>query len=600
MCGIAGMMMRDGATPPPALLDRMRAALAHRGPDGDAVSIVGDVGLVHTRLAIIDLATGDQPLLDDHGGALVANAEIYNYLELRAEMGEALFSTRSDCEPPLRLYRVAGVGFADRLRGMYAIAIHDQAERKLVLSRDPFGIKPLYYAETETCLAFASEPQAIVAAGLVPPAVRADRRAELLELQFTTGAETIFEGIRRVLPGETLVVAGGRIIERHRRAALPDGGPRAVEAADALKQLDAALADSVDVHRRADVPYGMFLSGGIDSTAVLAMMARLDDRPVLAFTAGFDDASVADERAEARRVARALGARHVEVGFGADDFWNLLPRVAAAMDDPAADYATLPTYKLAAVAAAEVKVVLTGEGGDELFGGYGRYRAAIRPWWRGGKGFRARGILDGLGLLRHDEPAWRDGIVASEHLATRGGRSRLQVVQAVDCADWLPNDLLTKLDRCLMAHGLEGRTPFLDPAVAAVAFTLPDALKVRDRTGKWLLRQWLADNVPAAEPFAHKRGFSVPVASWIAAAGDKLGPLVAAQPGVAELCDPLAVRRLFVSHARHAGMAQWVLLFYALWHRRHVLGLMPDGDVMHCLAASRDTPGLTASVRASG
>jgi asparagine synthase (glutamine-hydrolysing) len=578
----------------------MRAALALRGPDGDAVSIVGDVGLVHTRLAIIDLATGDQPIVDEHGTALIANAEIYNYVELRAEMPDGRFATRSDCEPPLRLYRTAGLGFANRLRGMYAIAIHDQGERRLVLSRDPFGIKPLYYAETPTCLAFASEPQALIAAGLVQPAIRADRQAELLQLQFTTGAETIFEGIRRVLPGETLVVAGGRIIERHRRPALPDGGPRDIDASDALARLDAALADSVDVHRRSDVPYGMFLSGGIDSTAVLAMMARLEDRPVLAFTAGFDDPSVADERAQARRAARALGARHVEVGFSVDDFWQLLPRVAAAMDDPAADYATLPTYKLAQVAAAEVKVVLTGEGGDELFGGYGRYRAAIRPWWRGGKGLRARGILDGLGLLRHEEPAWRDGIVASEHLETRGGRSRLQVVQAVDCADWLPNDLLTKLDRCLMAHGLEGRTPFLDPVVAAVVFNLPDALKVRDRTGKWLLRQWLADHVPAAEPFGHKRGFSVPVAAWIAGAGEKLGPLVAAQPGVAELCDPVAVRRLFVSRARHAGMAAWVLLFYALWHRRHVLGLAPDGDVFHCLATARDTPGLTPPARASG
>ncbi len=188
------------------------------------------------------------------------------------------------------------------------------------------------------------------------------------------------------------------------------------------------------------------------------------------------------------------------------------------MDDPAADYAILPTYKLAATArAAGLKVMLSGEGGDELFAGYGRYRSVLRPWWAGGRLPRRRGNLDGLGVLRDDLTGWRDGIAAAEAREARRERSRLQIAQAVDCADWLPNDLLGKLDRCLMAHGVEGRTPFLDPAVAALAFRLPDALKIKNRKGKWLLRRWVAEHVPEAMPFARKQGFTVPVGEWIAA-----------------------------------------------------------------------------------
>ncbi|MBM3488695.1 MAG: asparagine synthase (glutamine-hydrolyzing) [Alphaproteobacteria bacterium] len=591
MCGIAGIMTRNGSAPARATLERLSKALAHRGPDGEAVYAVGDVGLVHLRLAIIDLATGDQPIIDETGAALVANGEIYNYVELRAAMADERFATRSDCEPPLKLYRRDGAAFTAGLRGMYAVAIYDLGLRRLVLARDPFGIKPLYYVEDANGFAFASEAQALIAAGLVAPRVRDDRRAELLELQFTTGHETILDGIRRVEPGETLVVAGGRVIERRRRAALAAGPPVEIGEEDALAALDRALLDSVAVHQRADVPYAMFLSGGIDSAAVLAAMARLNDRPVLAFTAGFADDSVADERAAARAVATALGARHVERTIEAAEFWSVLPAIAAAMDDPAADYAIVPTWILAREAAREVKVVLTGEGGDELFGGYGRYRSAMRPWWRGGRAMRARGLLDGLGVLRREPPGWRDGIVASEHRLAVGGRTRLQIAQAVDCADWLPNDLLLKLDRCLMAHALEGRTPLLDPVLAEIVFRLPDGLKVRGRTGKWLLRRWLADRVPAADAFGRKRGFSVPVAAWIAAAGARLGPLVAQQPGIAEICAPEAVQRLYTSAGKHVGMAAWVLLFYALWHRRHVLGLAPAGDVFDCLAASAARPG---------
>jgi asparagine synthase (glutamine-hydrolysing) len=585
MCGIAGMMTVNGEAPPGARLQAMEAALVHRGPDGNGHYRSGDVGMVQTRLAIIDLATGDQPLYEPGGAALVANGEIYNYLELRESLAGIAFATSSDCELPLHLYRRHGLDFPCYLRGMYAIALHDPVEGRLVLVRDPFGIKPLYYVETAEGFAFASEPKSLIAGGIVAAELVRQARNELLQLQFTTGRETIFAGIQRVLPGETVVVMKGRVVERRRIDALAASDAVEMDEGGALAALDDALADSVSMHQRADVPYGMFLSGGIDSTAVLAMMARLNERPVKAFTIGFSRTGVADEREAARAVARALGADHVEVEFREADFWRLLPEIADALDDPAADYAVLPTYKLAASAReAGLKVILSGEGGDELFAGYGRYRSVTRPWWAGGRLLRGRGNLDKLGLLRGDLAGWRDGIAASELEASLPGRSRLQIAQATDCADWLPNDLLIKLDRCLMAHGVEGRTPFLDPVMAAFAFRLPDALKVRQNMGKFLLRRWVAENVPAAEPFARKRGFTVPVGDWIARRGAQLGVLVAAQPGVREICLPGAVEKLFRDpKGRHESFAAWTLLFYALWHRCHIERLQPATDVFATL-----------------
>ena len=586
MCGIAGLMTASGE-PPAAALAAMEGALRHRGPDGDGHYRAGDVGMVQTRLAIIDLATGDQPLYEPAGAALVANGEIYNYIELRKEFPAAVFATASDCELPLHLYRRFGLDFTRHLRGMYAIALHDPGAGRLVLARDPFGIKPLYYAETPAGLAFASEPQALIRGGFAKAALNPQARNELLQLQFSTGRETIFAGISRVLPGETVVAAKGRIVERRRIEALPAGAPRSQNEDEALTAFDRAFTDSVTVHQRADVPYGMFLSGGIDSSAVLAMMARLNERPVKAFTVGFPGTEPEDERAAARAVAHALGAEHVEVEFHDTDFWSSLPAIARALDDPAADYAILPTYKLAATAkAAGLKVILSGEGGDELFAGYGRYRSLMRPLWRGGKLLRGKGNLDRLGILRDPLAGWRDGIQAAELAAAAAGRSRLQVAQATDCADWLPNDLLIKLDRCLMAFGVEGRTPFLDRAVANVAFRLPDELKVKKGLGKWLLRRWVESRVPAAQAMAKKRGFTVPVGEWIARRGAELGPLVAAQPGVAEICEPGAVAKLFLKAAeKREGFAAWTLLFYALWHRIHIEGAKAEGDVFTALAA---------------
>ncbi len=589
MCGIAGLMRADGAAPDAALLARMLRAVGHRGPDGEGSHIGGSVALGQARLAIIDLEGGKQPLFGADGLALVANGEIYNYRELYSLLPGVNFATGSDCEPPLHLYHRDGKDFLKHLRGMYAIALHDPRDDSLLLARDPFGIKPLYYAEAGGHLLFASEPQAIIASGLIEPRLVAAKRDELLQLQFTTGADTIFQGIHRLLPGEMLICRKGRIIERERRAA-PMAAVTPRSETEALAELDRLLQESVDLHQRADVPYGLFLSGGIDSSALLAMMARLNPRPVLAYSLGFPDSGLHDERNLAAALARKVGAEHRSVDFTAADFWSLLPRVAEAMDDPAADYACLPTFKLAQFAAREVKVVLSGEGGDEIFGGYGRYRSAMRLLFA--KPLRRKGALDGLDLFREEPAKWRSGFAAAERATRFAEETKLQAAQRLDIADWLPNDLLTKLDRCLMRNALEGRTPFLDcgavdaVGLSAFGFGLNDGFKIRDGLGKHLLRRWLKEHLPEAEPFSRKRGFTVPVGQWIAAQGKRLAPLMVQQPGIAEAFKPEAVTQLFTGGAERNGFAAWALLFYALWHQHHMLGHSAEGDAFDLLSAS--------------
>jgi asparagine synthase (glutamine-hydrolysing) len=595
MCGIAGIITtpeaREIVNRRDASLEAMARAMAHRGPDGRGELRRSDVAFTHMRLAIIDLTGGDQPLHGPGNSALVANGEIYNYRELRGDLPGVNFATNSDCEPPLYLYRRDGLDFVERLRGMYSIALHDPHASKVILSRDPFGIKPLYYMATKLGLAFASEPQALLAADWAERVVSPAKATELLQLQFTTGKDTIFPDIKRLAPGETLVIEHGIIVERKYRSCwpAPDASSSSWQTSGekAVERFDAVFQDSVDFHQRSDVPYGMFLSGGVDSSAILAMMARLNSQPVKAFTAGFPETGVPDERDHARTVAHAVGAEHIEVAIQEYDFWAHLPKIVAAMDDPVADYAIVPTWFLAREAAKSVKVILSGEGGDEMFAGYGRYRGAARPWpFR--KPMRAKGTLDGLGILRDDGKAWRLGMAAAEKAVKAAGIKGYQAAQTVDCLDWLPNDLLTKLDRCLMAHGVEGRVPFLDCEIARFAQTLPDSLRVHGRLGKYVVRRWLEKHLPQSRPFAKKRGFTVPVAEWISLEAGALGPLVAAQAGIAEVCRPDAVRAVFSSLSsakpdKRAGAAAWHLLFYALWHRHHIEGVGVSGGVFDVL-----------------
>ena len=566
MCGIAGIIHGPGSARP------LIEALAHRGPDGLRVEDGDDRSLAHARLSIIDLEGGWQPL-HAAGGTVVGNGEIYNYLELTTEFDlKDQLSTGSDFEPLLHLYELEGPAAFARLRGMYGLCLIG-ADGRTWLARDPFGIKPLYVHQSEAGVMFASEAQAFVTAGLVAPDMVEDRARELLAFNYTLGQETIFRGIYRLKPGEIVEVVEGRIEPHSVLPALPvtlntrAGRP---PVSSLIGQLDRVLEDSVAVHQRSDVPYGLFLSGGIDSAAIATLMARLNSRPVSAYTCGFDAPGARDERAQAEAVARALNLDWHETRFGEAEFWQTLPQVALALDDPTADYATLPTYQLAKAAKGTLTVVLTGEGGDELFAGYGRYRRSLRPAWLGGRAAEPR--TSDIKTLEH----WRE--------QARGphGLSRLQAAQAADIATWLPNDLLTKLDRCLMAHGLEGRTPFLDREVAKFAFDLPDAMKVRGRYGKWLLRKWLERACPAAAPWARKQGFTVPVQTWIEPHAQEIGK---------RLCTLQAVRRVRTPEQISAAFAnpspeQWPLLFLAIWSLIHLDRATPS-DALEAVTGFR-------------
>ena len=590
MCGIAGMVARPGSSPDEDIVRSMAAGLRHRGPDGDGFFSGRTVCVAHTRLSIIDLDGGAQPISSADGVTVAVNGEVYNYLELRKELNPENFATNSDSEALLHLYAQRGIDGLSDARGMFGFVIVDArgpAER-IILGRDPFGIKPLYYCQRPDGLYFASEIGPIRSATGQAQPLRPASIDSFLQLQFCPTSHTMFEEIERVAPGEILEVTGGEVIPRSNVAALPRRAERTKFAG--LDPLESTLLDSVSVHQRSDVPYGLFLSGGIDSTILLALMARLNDRPVVAITSGFPGAtSVADERSEAAHSAKAFGAEHHQTTIDAAEFWTLLPEVVMALDDPVADFAVLPTFKMAREARAMgLKVVLCGEGGDELFAGYGRYRRALfAPFWQGGRKFRATGKCQFPGLLRHPSDRWRAPIRDALDDAHRGrDLSRLQTAQFVDCAEWLPNDLLTKLDRCLMAHGVEGRTPFLDPEVARYAFPLRDRDKIRRGLGKYPLRSWLQQNFPAARPFGKKRFFSVPVAEWIGSEKATVAPLVANHPAVREQCFPDAVTALFQSDGKRHGFAQWLLLFYALWHDLHVAGRpLEPGMRVHDLLA---------------
>ncbi|WP_372784443.1 asparagine synthase (glutamine-hydrolyzing) [Phenylobacterium sp.] len=553
MCGIAGQLSGTDQRVP-----QMIAALTHRGPDGVRVEERAGAALAHARLSIIDLEGGWQPL-HAAGSTVIGNGEIYNYVELARDHAlEGALATGSDFEPLLHIYAREGPKAFEHLRGMYALCLIG-GDGRTWLARDPFGIKPLYIMEHGGGLAFASEPRAFLKAGLMQTVLDDEAARELLAFNYTLGARTLFQGLRRLAPGEVCEVRDGRIVSNWRQSwRRPKDLTRDTDEAALIQQLDAVLEDSVRVHQRSDVPYGLFLSGGIDSAAIATLMSRLNERPVTAFTCGFDAPGAADERGQAERVARALDLDWRETSFGEADFWRIAPQVAWALDDPTADYATLPTYKLAEAAKGTLTVVLTGEGGDELFGGYGRYRRALRPAWLGGRPAEPRGA-DPAALAR-----WRT------EAAPPPGLTPLQQAQWADITTWLPNDLLLKLDRCLMAHGLEGRTPFLDREVAAFAFPLADRFKVQGRYGKWLLRKWLEKACPAAEPWARKQGFTVPVEAWIAPRAADIA---------ARLNDIEAVRRV-KPDAQAAFTAggdgvRWPLLFLALWSRIHLDGATP-------------------------
>ncbi|MGZ8794084.1 MAG: asparagine synthase (glutamine-hydrolyzing) [Gaiellaceae bacterium] len=610
MCGICGIASTNGS----AVTDRvaaMSATLVHRGPDSFGEFSDGDVALAARRLSIIDLETGDQPIANEDGTLhVVQNGEIYNYRELRRELERAghHLRTRGDTEVLLHLYEEHGDGFAERLRGMFAIALWDGRRRRLVLARDRFGIKPLYYRTAEGELAFASELRALPRGEIDLDALEA-----FLAFNSIPAPLTIFRKIRKLPPGHLLSWEAGRIDVRRFARPAPIEEVREDEEAELVEELRSRLRDSVRAHLVSDVPVGVLLSGGVDSSFLAALAAEESSGPLRTFSIGFEERSF-DELAGARLVAERYGTQHRELVLRPDAAL-LLPALADAFDEPFADSSALPTYLVSQLAASDVKVALSGEGGDELFGGYYTYAADLLAARVGGLARLAGPLVERLPtstsrasfdykakrfvraahlppLERHH--GWKEifspdlraeltgrrspfdpvDILRDRYRETEGA-DELARLQDVDLGIYLVDDLLVKTDRASMAHSLEARVPYLDTVVTNLALALPTRHKIRGLSKKVLLRKAAAPLLPREIVHGKKRGFSIPAAAWLRGelepfARETLSRETLHRQGFFR---PEVVARLLDDHVagrEDRSRQLWGLLAFTLWHERHV------------------------------
>ena len=563
MCVIAAIVKLDARErPEPDRLRRMLGALRHRGPDGEGAVVSGPVALGHCRLAIVDPAGGKQPMgNEDRSIWLVCNGEIYNHPELEPQLTRAghVYRTRSDSETILHAYEDDGIECVERLRGMFAFALWDRNSRRLLLARDRLGIKPLYYAVSERELLFASEMKAIIAALPARARFNTDILPEFLANGFVAGEETFFAGIRKLLPGRVLTWQPEEGLRQVRYWSIPHGvASQPARMAERGEELREKLVDAVRSHLMADVPVGLFLSGGIDSTALAAVMAPLLPHRLETFSVGFAE-STANEFCFARQAANRVGARHHDLLIRADEFFATVPELIRHEDEPIAFPASVPLYHVSRFARQHVKVVLTGEGADELFLGYNRYRVALwnerlgRAWGHAvPAGARAAvrremGRLPGfarryatrtfLGQPPGFRAAFFDNFaVFPEHRLTRlvdpalleTGRDPYAVglacmqetehgfldgMMRADLQTYLVQ-LLMKQDRMSMAASLEARVPFLDHELVEYAVRIPTSLKLRGFTTKAVLREAVRPLVPAEILRRRKMGFPVPLEGW--------------------------------------------------------------------------------------
>jgi asparagine synthase (glutamine-hydrolysing) len=623
MCGIAGFV--DLVPMPqsdPAAEDRLRsmcAQIRHRGPDDEGIYVGEGVGLGMRRLSIIDLATGHQPIHnEDRTVWVVFNGEIYNYRELRRTLEAAghKFYTASDTETIVHGYESWGEAVFGKLRGMFGIALWDTRTRTLLVARDRPGIKPLYYGEAGGRLFFGSEAKCLLANPEVDRSVDLASVDHYLAYLYTPRDRAIFRGMRKLPPAHYLRVCDGRL-DVVRYWQLPVAGtPARTTEVQALDRLEATLEDAVRSHLVSDVPLGAFLSGGIDSSIVVGLMARLTGRRVKTFSIGFDEPAY-DERPYARRVAEHLGTEHHELVVRPDAF-SILDKLIWHFDEPFGDASAIPTWYVSRLASEHVTVVLSGDGGDELFGGYDRYlphpavakfdrhatgigRAFAAATWRRlphgarGKNFLrhvardAQGrYLDSVTFYHADERRSLLSADAHAELADwdaetyfRAPFTRLAALpvatqmMAFDFETYLPDDCLTKVDRMSMAHSIESRVPLLDHSVVELAASLPADLKIRDGSRKHLLKALAYRLVPRELLERPKQGFAMPIGAWFRgsmrdAFGDVLGSSAARQRGY---FDYRFVDRILSEHLagkRDHALRLWQLLCFELWLRQYV------------------------------
>jgi asparagine synthase (glutamine-hydrolysing) len=622
MCGICGRVSLDGSDVGAETIRRANQTLVHRGPDSAGIFAEGIAGLGARRLAIIDLAGGDQPIANEDGSVhVVHNGEIYNYREVRADLERSghTFRTRSDTEVLVHLYEEHGLDFARLLRGMFAVAIWDGRARRLVLARDRFGIKPLYYSLSDTALSFASELKALAAQPGFSREIDLDALEAFLAFACIPAPLSIFRAARKLPAGHLLVWQDGgsaEIVRYARPSVAPAEDLRTECAGELADELLARLRDSVRAHLVSDVPVGVLLSGGIDSSLLAALAVQESGARVSTFSIGFDERAY-DERANARLVARRYGTDHHELVVRPDAA-ALLPLLAEFYDEPFADSSAIPTYLVSKLAREHVKTALSGEGGDELFGGYFNYvghrlapglgpvAVAMQPmierlptsmaaastldykakhFARGAAGRsplerhfvwkstlgpeqraailqpECRGTLDPIDLLR---PAY----------AASDGAEELGRIMDLDLNVFLVEDMLVKTDRASMAQSLELRVPYLDEVVAEQALALPSRYKVRGLAKKRLLRQAAAPLLPDQVLTGGKRGLTLPIAAWMQGdlrpfVRDVLAPDEVRRRGYLQ---PQAVTRMIDTHVagrRDFSRQIWALLAFSLWYDRY-------------------------------
>ena len=552
MCGIYGALSVDPRRPvPPDLLARMGQALTHRGPDGGGVHLDGPLGFGMRRLSIIDLAGGEQPMPnEDRTIWVVFNGEIYNYQELTADLKARghRFSSASDTEVLLHLYEEYGERCVEPLRGMFAFAIWDGPRRSLLLARDRLGIKPLYYAATADGLLFGSELKALLQSPWLPRRVDRQGLMAYLRYGYVPDPHSILEGVAKLPPGHTLRIQDGRpgIPRPYWKPTTFFAQPQPIRREDdAAAALWARIEDSVRAHLVSDVPVGAFLSGGLDSSTVVAIMARAAGTPIETFSVGFREDRY-NELPYARRVAEWCGTSHHELLVEPGDL-KVLDELLAGFDEPFADSSAIPTYLVSRLARQHVKVVLSGDGGDEILAGYERYQVDHRRRWLGVLGDlhlgaplralsgalpvgggrnilrnlswpRTRRYLESMSLFREDALREVFGSAPLESYELDGLVDRdldpLSRLQDLDMKSYLPGDILTKVDRMSMANSLEARVPLLDHRLVEFACGLPVDLRLRDGSGKYLLKRALRGRIPAELLDRPKQGFGVPLEAW--------------------------------------------------------------------------------------
>jgi asparagine synthase (glutamine-hydrolysing) len=621
MCGICGIASAPGKEPPERdVVERMSRRLTHRGPDSEGLYLQGGVALAARRLSIIDLEGGNQPLTNEDGSVVVVqNGEIYNYRELRRELERSghRFATASDTEVLAHLYEEHGDGFVERLRGMFAVALWDAKRTRLLLARDRFGIKPLYFRLSGGALAFASELKAMLELPDFPREIEPHAVAAFLAFNSIPAPLTIFAGARKLPTGTTLVWRDGEVTEtRYAR-------PRPVEAervrrgpvAGLAAELRDVLRDSVRAHLVADVPVGVLLSGGVDSAGLAALAAAEGAEAVRTFSIGFEESSY-NELERARLVAERYRTDHHELVLRPDAV-ELLPKLVDAFDEPFGDSSAVPTYLVSQLAAGEVKVALSGEGGDELFGGYytyvadriaprvGRLAALAAPLVEAlpssdskvsfdykAKRFVRAARLPPLerhhawkeifsaeartALLERPQTDWDPVDIYRQRYAETAGAEPLARLQDVDLGIYLADDLLVKTDRSSMAHSLELRVPFLDERVAEFALGIATPLKVRGLAKKRLLRRALAPLLPDEILRGPKQGFSIPLAAWLRGplkgfAEEVLSPATLDRQG---WLDPTTVGPLIQRHCsgrEDLSRQLWGLMAFTLWFDRYAV-----------------------------